>query len=320
MNLKRLITFAILCLAAVGVDAKNFYRFKDSNGRLVVKDYLPNSALKSGYDIINEDGRLIERVEPALTPEQVAAKRKREQQEAEQREKELEARRHDQLLLRQYRTIDDIKRTEKNQLASLQINISIIEGHNKSLNRKLTELQSEAADYERQGKTVPSSTLKQIKATKEQIQENNESKEGYQNQVKAIKQQFRNDLVRFKELKARNVVQGYSRQEELDAATQVICTTEKSCERSWKLAQIFAHENASNKLEIVTDSLIISSKPQQSDQLGMSITRIPDDNDQMQIVMQVLCFDSEAGQKLCSSKEVTQLKEDFIQYISQNES
>ncbi|WP_223668695.1 hypothetical protein [Kangiella shandongensis] len=320
MNLKHIIVSFILCAAAFAADAKNFYRFKDNNGRLVVKDYLPNSAIKSGYDIINEDGRLIERVAPALTPEQQKAKRQQQDKLDEQKEKARQARRRDQLLLRQYRTIEDIKRTEKNQLAPLEINISILNGHNKSLKRKLSELQSSAADYERKGKAVPQTILKQITATKEQIEENDESILGYKQQADGIKQQFKNDLVRFKELKAKSVVQGYSRHSDQGAAIQVPCNSHKACERFWKRAQIFAHENASNKLEIVTDSLIISSKPQSEKELGLSITRVPAEKDSMQIVFEVQCFDSQAGQTFCNSKKVTQLKEEFIQYISQHDS
>ena len=288
MSLKHLFLFLTLVVAATAVNAKNFYRFKDSNGRLVVKDYLPNSALKSGYEVVNESGRLIERVSPMMTDEEKQAERVRQEKLAEQQAKERKARLHDRMLLRQYRTIDDIKRTEENQTASLQINISILQGHNKTLEKKLTDLQSSAADFERKGKAVPKSILSQIDATKEQVNENHASIARYNSQVKTIEEQFKNDLVRFKELQAMRMVEQYAQdQRSVPTATKVLCENSRSCERSWKLAQIFAHENASNKLEIVTDSLIISSKPRSDEQLGLSITRIPAKEDSMQIVLEV---------------------------------
>ncbi|RDX36048.1 hypothetical protein DZA50_05335 [Kangiella sp. HD9-110m-PIT-SAG07] len=320
MSLKHLLLFLTLVVAAAAVDAKNFYRFKDSNGRLVVKDYLPNSALKSGYEVINESGRLIERVPAMMTKEEKQAERVRQEKLAKQQAKERKARLHDRMLLRQYRTIDDIKRTEENQTASLDINISILNGHNKTLDKKLTDLQSSAANFERKGKAIPKSVLSQIDATKEQINENNASIDRYNKQVKAIEEQFKSDLVRFKELQAMRMVERYAQdQRSIPTATQMLCENSRACERSWKLAQIFAHENASNKLEIVTDSLIISSKPQTDEQLGLSITRIPAKENSMQIVLEVQCKDSEAGKKLCDSNTITQLKQEFIQYISQSE-
>jgi len=321
MSLKHLFLFLTLVVAATAVNAKNFYRFKDSNGRLVVKDYLPNSALKSGYEVVNESGRLIERVPPMMTDEEKQAERVRQEKLAEQQAKERKARLHDRMLLRQYRTIDDIKRTEENQTASLQINISILQGHNKTLEKKLTDLQSSAADFERKGKAVPKSILSQIDATKEQINENHASIARYNSQVKTIEEQFKNDLVRFKELQAMRMVEQYAQdQRSVPTATKVLCENSRSCERSWKLAQIFAHENASNKLEIVTDSLIISSKPRSDEQLGLSITRIPAKEDSMQIVLEVQCNDSDAGKELCDSNTISQLKQEFIDYISQSDS
>lgn len=320
MSLKHLFLFLTLIVAATAVNAKNFYRFKDSNGRLVVKDYLPNSALKSGYEVINESGRLIERVPPMMTDDEKRAERLRQEKLAEQQAKERKARLHDRMLLRQYRTIDDIKRTEENQTASLEINISILKGHNKTLEKKLTDLQSSAADFERKGKSVPKSILSQIDATKEQVNENHASIKRYNSQVETIKEQFKNDLVRFKELQAMRMVEQYARdQRSLPTATKVLCNGTLSCERSWKLAQIFAHENATNKLEIVTDSLIISSKPKAEDQIGLSITRIPAKEESMQIVLEVQCTDNEAGKDLCNSNTVSQLKQDFVEYITQSD-
>lgn len=321
MSFKHLLLFLGLIIVSSSVDAKNYYRFKDSNGRLVVKDYLPNSALKSGYEVINESGRVVEKVAPIMTKEEKIAEELRQEKIAEQQEKERRMRQHDRMLLRQYRTIDDIKRTEENQMASLKINISILSSHNKSLENKLTNLQSSAANYERKGQAIPKSILTQINATKEQIQENTNSIARYESQVEVIKEQFKNDLVRFKELQAMRLVEQYAdNQRSFPTATKVQCDSYNSCERSWKLAQIFAHENASNKLEIVTDSLIISSKPKSDEQLGLSITRIPADDDAMQIVLEVQCFDSEAGEKLCQGEKVSLLKSEFIQYISQKSS
>lgn len=321
MSLKYILIFFALILVSTTVDAKNYYRFKDSNGRLVVKDYLPNSAIKTGYEVLNETGRVVETVAPLMTAEEKEAERIRQEQLAAQREKERERRQHDRMLLRQYRTIEDIKRTEANQTASIEINISILNSHNQTLEKKLTELQSSAANFERKGNDVPKSVTTQIKTTKDQMTENDGSIARYKEQVKTIQKQFTDDLVRFKELKAMRLVEEYAaNQRAYPTTTKVKCDTARACQRSWKLAQIFAHENASNKLEIVTDSLIISSKPKEDDQLGLSITRIPAKEEAMQIVLEVQCLDSEAGQKLCKSDNIAQLKAEFVQYISQQDS
>ncbi|MHC9511479.1 hypothetical protein [Kangiella sp. M94] len=317
---KSLLLFLSLLLVNQVAFSKNFYRYKDSDGRLIVKDYLPTEAVTQGYEIINEEGRVLERVPAALTTEEKEAERIKQEQLDALKKKQMEERRRDILLMRQYKTTEDIQRTEKNQTAALRANIDLLNGHNASLTKKLEDLQSRAANFERQGKTVPQNTLKEIDATKSQIETNNASITRYKHKIEAIKQQFQNDLIRFKELQAEQLIERHrSNTGESAIGTVYSCTDKLSCDKAWKFAQIFAHENASNKLEIVTDTLIVSGKAQSENQISLSITRIPGADESMQIVMEVNCHSSQAGTKLCASQEVTNLKAQFKDYLAERE-
>ena len=317
---KTLFLFLSLILFSQLALAKNFYRYKDGDGRLVVKDYLPTEAIAVGYEVINEEGRVLERVPAAMTAEEKEAARIKEEQLEALQKKQQEERRRDMLLMRQYKTIEDIQRTEKNQTAALRANIDLLKGHNSSLNNKLEELQGRAANFERQGKAVPQNTLKEIDATKSQIKTNEASISRYHEKIKTIEEQFQSDLIRFKELKARQLIErnrGSTNGGNIGAVYS--CANRASCDKAWKFTQIFAHENASNKLEIVTDTLIVTGKPQSDTQVSLSITRIPGEGESMQIVMEVSCYPSEAGQKLCASQEVTNLKNQFVDYLAERE-
>lgn len=317
---KSLLLFLSLLLVNQVAFSKNFYRYKDSDGRLIVKDYLPTEAVTQGYEIINEEGRVLERVPAALTTEEKEAERIKQEQLDALKKKQMEERRRDILLMRQYKTTEDIQRTEKNQTAALRANIDLLNGHNANLTKKLEDLQSRAANFERQGKAVPQNTLKEIEATKSQIETNNASIIRYNEKIETIKQQFQNDLIRFKELKAEQLIER-RRANTGESTTESVysCTDKLSCDKAWKFAQIFAHENASNKLEIVTDTLIVSGKAQSENQISLSITRIPGADESMQIVMEVNCHSSQAGTKLCASQEVVNLKAQFKDYIAERE-
>ncbi|HEY9032224.1 MAG TPA: hypothetical protein VIM93_12745 [Kangiella sp.] len=318
---KYLLLFLSLLLVSQVALGKNFYRYKDSNGRLIVKDYLPSEAVTVGYDVVNEEGRVLERVPAALTAEEKEAELiKQEQMEALQK-KQMEERRRDILLIRQYKTTEDIQRTEKNQTAALRANIDLLDGHNSSLTKKLEQLQGRAADFERQGKAVPKNILNEIEATKSQIETNKASIVRYEDKIKAIEAQFQKDLIRFKELQALQLIErNRSNGNSASNSSVYSCPDKPACDKAWKFAQIFAHENASNKLEIVTDTLIVTGKAQSDNQISLSITRIPGEADSMQIVMEVGCHTSEAGTKLCSSQEVISLKNQFINYLTERES
>ncbi|NVK22473.1 MAG: hypothetical protein HWD86_08130 [Kangiellaceae bacterium] len=315
---RNLILFLILTLAANHLAAKNYYRYKDQTGRLVVKDYLPNEAVKNGYDVINEQGRVLEQVPALLTDEQQQAEKIKQQQLAEQAEKRREQRRKDMQLMRQYNTVEDIERSEESQTASLKINMDIVRSHSAALENKLTELQSRAANFERKGKPVPKNILVEIESVKNQLSANQASLEQYQQRVTTIQEQFHHDLLRFKELKAMRLV----KQSQYDSDFQdddliFSCSDKSSCDKAWKYAQIFAHENGSNKLEVVTDTLIITGKPQNQDQIGLSMTRLPGENESMQIVLEIDCFNSAQGQSLCNSDKALLVRQKFVDYLTQ---
>ena len=317
---KYVFLFLSLLLVSQAVLGKNFYRYKNSDGRLIVKDYLPDEAVKVGYEVINETGRVLEHVPPAMTAEEKEAARIKEEQQEALRKKQMEERRRDIILMRQYQSIEDIKRTEKSQTAALRANIALLNGHNANLTQKLENLQSSAANFERQGKAIPPNILSKIEATTSQIENNNASIARYEDKIKDIEKQFQSDLIRFKELQALRLVERNNISHNTNNTSAVYsCTNKASCDKSWKFAQIFAHENASNKLEIVTDTLIVTGKPQSENQISLSITRIPGEDESMQIVMEVICHDSEAGMKLCASQEVATLKDQFVDYLTEAE-
>lgn len=318
---KYLFLFLSLLLVSQAAFSKNFYRYKDSNGRLIVKDYLPTEAVTQGYEIINEEGRVLERVPAALTKEEKEAERIKQEQLEALEKKQMEERRRDILLMRQYKTIEDIQRTENNQTAALRANIELLNGHNANLTEKIEELQSRAANFERQGKAVPTNILKEIETTRSQVQTNEASIARYEDKIKSIKEQFQDDLIRFKELQALRLIErNRSNANSTSNSSIYSCPDKPACDKAWKFAQIFAHENASNKLEIVTDTLIVTGKAQSDNQISLSITRIPGEADSMQIVMEVGCHTSEEGTKLCSSQEVINLKNQFVDYLTERES
>ncbi len=314
-----------ICLAALlistSLEAKNYYRYIDGNGKVVVKDYLPTEAVKSGYEIISDTGRLIEKIAPALTKEQRIAENIRQEQLKSQEAKRREERRRDTLLLRQYQSVDDIQRTKNSQTATLRINLRIINNHSKSLERKLLEQEKRAADYERRGKAVPQATLHEIAAIKNQMDVNVASVSRYNKQIADIEEQFQKDRIRFQELKAEIFVENSLRDPNVIEIQDIYnCDTRISCDKAWSHAQIFALDNASRPLSIVTNTLIVSQKPQADSEIALTITRVPqkNENEAMNIVLNVACNTSEEGKKLCQSKEVIAIKQKFIDYLSTN--
>lgn len=310
---------ATLLLFSSPANAKNYYRYTDDSGNLVIKDYLPNQAISTGYQILNENGRVIETIAPVMTNEQQQAEAVKQKQLAEQKKKRLEQKRIDRQLLRQYNSVADIERTEERQTTTLKINVDIVTNHTKRLINKQAELEKRAADFERKGKAVPAVLLKDIDTVKSQIESNHKSHEQYLAKIKDINEQFRADTIRFKQLKAEQFVKRSHFDNDFKGKDLIYsCEDKITCDKAWRFAQIFAHENASRKLAIITDTLIVTEKPLESHEIGLSITRLPSMDDSMQIVLEINCYHSKKGLKVCNSDSVTIIRDKFIDYLTEN--
>ncbi|MEC9082532.1 MAG: DUF4124 domain-containing protein, partial [Pseudomonadota bacterium] len=102
-------------LFAAGAQA-TMYRYTDENGRLVISNTIPQEATKRGYDILSNNGRVVETVAPAPTAEEIAAR------EAEkERQKQLEIQQEqDRLLLKRFSHPDQAVRAMHRKIRELE--------------------------------------------------------------------------------------------------------------------------------------------------------------------------------------------------------
>ncbi len=186
----RLVTGAlILALLSPVAFAAKVYRFNIDN-QLVIKDHIPAEYAQRGYDILNSQGMLIKRVQPAPTPEelaQIAA----QQAITEARLERIRIRREaDQALLRVYSKPADVERARQRKIDNIDGYISLQQRRIVDLTEKLERAQGRAANQERAGQEVPVDMRLEIAQLQNQIREShanvkirkvekNESTKGY---------------------------------------------------------------------------------------------------------------------------------------------
>lgn len=180
-------------LLPVVADAVELYRYTDEKGTTVLsRQGVPPEHIGRGYEVLNDQGRVVRVVPPAPTGEEM------------QRLLEDKARAgSDAQLLRLYSTPEDIERAREHKLAELDGLIGVARGNVQSARTQQANLQSQAAEYERAGKTVPAHLLQQIdnqRAEQERLQQGIERYQAAREQASAS---FEADLARFKELQAR---------------------------------------------------------------------------------------------------------------------
>ena len=86
------------------------------------------------------------------------------------------------------------------KVASVETLIQLTNSRLESMQKRLDELNSEAAEFERDGKKLPEPLVSQMKNTKEQIQQNEAFIKTKQNEKEQITQKFDDDIKRYREL------------------------------------------------------------------------------------------------------------------------
>ncbi|MDH5433784.1 MAG: DUF4124 domain-containing protein [Gammaproteobacteria bacterium] len=312
------VVILILLLSFGIASAKEFYRYKDANGHTIIKDQINNEMIQSGYDILNESGMLKERIPPAKTLAQEAEEKQRliEKKKAEiALQKQI---RDDTLLLRQFSSVGDIIRNRDAQLLAIEQRIKIQKTKENLLILQLEDLQKVAATHERLGQKVPAKIDNDIKSTYAQIAGNEVSSKNLEKEKLTVAGQYEKNILRYKELESLRRTRLNEEQKD-DPSEPVIydCPDNKKCAGAWQLAQVYANDNATGDIEIITDSLIVTSSPKKDTDLALSFSRIPGLNGKQQIVFEVTCNNSEAGVELCKKDQVKSLKTNYLKELKE---
>jgi|SRR5690554_4782095 len=159
MSLRKLVSLLLL-LAVVPLGAQahgkttavEYYRYTDREGQVVIsRQGVPNDLIGNGYEVLNENGRVIRRIPRAPTPQELEQRRLQEQQARE-----------DRRLLRLYTLADDVERARDSKLAEVDTLINVYQTDIFELTARRKELLGRAANLERGGREVPHDLLDSI--------------------------------------------------------------------------------------------------------------------------------------------------------------
>lgn len=176
--------------------AANMYRYTDENGQIVISNTIPQEATKRGYDILSNNGRVIETIPPAPTEEEIAAR------EAEkQRQKELaEQREKDRALLKRFSHPDQAVKAMHRKIRELEGLIQLKRGNISVISSQLDSEQSRAANMERAGREIPEATLEKIRRLESQIRDIEREITSQTQEIEELRKAFEADIERLEEV------------------------------------------------------------------------------------------------------------------------
>ncbi|MCO6055917.1 DUF4124 domain-containing protein [Pseudomonas sp. MOB-449] len=170
--------------------AAELYRYVDDKGVTVLdRQGVPPEYIGKGYEVLNEQGRVIRVIPPAPSREEM------------QRQLDEKARASsDAQLLRLYTSVEDIDRALERKLAELDGLIDVARGNQQSLRNQQSNLQTQAAESERAGREVPTHLVEQIDNLRDQQKGLDKDIARYENDRAAAKAGYAADRARLAEL------------------------------------------------------------------------------------------------------------------------
>lgn len=184
-----------LLLAAASAEAR-MYRYTDDNGRMVISSTVPSDATSRGYEILNDQGRVIQTIAPAPTEAELAARaaaEERERQEARQREADAK-------LLRRFSHPDEAVRAMHRKLQEMQSLNQLKRGNIAVIVNQLDEEQARAADLERSGREIPEATLEKIERLQAQIREIEQEIVAQKSEINSMRNSYLRDIERLENI------------------------------------------------------------------------------------------------------------------------
>ncbi|MEE9102855.1 MULTISPECIES: DUF4124 domain-containing protein [Pseudomonas] len=146
----------MLATQALAVEPKGssveLYRYVDDKGGIVIdRQGVPSEYIGKGYEVLNDQGRVIRVVPPAPTPAEI-----------QQRKADAARANSDAQLLRLYTSVKDVDLARDRKLTELDALSSVSKGNLQALKSQHATLQARAADQERAGRQVPAELEAQL--------------------------------------------------------------------------------------------------------------------------------------------------------------
>ena len=202
----RTIVAAVLILAATTLAAAT-YRWKDKDGNVHYGEAVPPEYADQPYDVINDAGLVIERVEDTTVPEAV---REQEKQQEERKPLISEAQRavqYDRLLVIQYSSEDEIIAALENEVAQLGYDRAIIEQSSVSTVKAIREHIRQAADQQRANQPLSEQQRNSIGQLYARLDADAEKSRALDRREAQIRERFNKDLERYRFLTSEDEAQ-----------------------------------------------------------------------------------------------------------------
>ncbi len=197
------LALVVACLAAApDLYAQKLYRWVDKDGNIHYSDTVPPSEVNQARDELNEQGRTVDRVNRAMTEEELTAAAEAARI-AEVARKAKEAEQHmDAVLMSSYEQEADLRRAYDERFDLVTQSIDSAKIGIRSQEKSLADILAHAADLERAGKPVSENIQRSIEISRKQVAQQAEHLTKRETEQAALQKEYDDTLSRYRRLKA----------------------------------------------------------------------------------------------------------------------
>lgn len=300
--------------------AAAIYKWIDENGEVHYWDRVPPEHIRKEHRRLNPQGIEVELLEAAKTKAQLAREQELKQLRAEQQRILEEQRARDRVLLRTFRTEEDLLMARNGKLAAVDAQIKLANSNVKRLRTRLGNLQAQAAAVERRGGTLSRNLLRNIDQHRVQIENSYHYIVNREQEKLTISTRFEQDLQRFRQVQSLRAGETAALEQWLPSQavveTLIACEGAAECERYWARAKAFAKRYATMPLQISGERIYMTSEPVGNEDIGVTVSRLAAGDSAENIFLDVQCRNNSFGQELCNGPKVKQIRESFRGAVS----
>ncbi len=313
--MRYLLSLLLLIAIQSSVEAK-LYKWVDENGNVQYSDKMPPNYVDQSHAELDQRGLPIKQVERAMTPEEVAEKKRIEELRRETQKRLREQKAKDRVLLKTFQSEDDIILARDGKLNLYDTHIRIAYKNIEQLKARLAIKKKKAANLERQGKKIPNKLQRSIDNIRQQIKDNYASILRQGENKKQVREKYGADLARFRELKklteSKSMQTSNKEQYNAIVKTAVLCTEGIDCDAVWMRAKKYAKENATTPVYVDSSKIFITKPPKTNDDVSVTVSRLRPKKDQPEIIfLDIQCKKSTIAEPWCKTQQAQQMREQF---------
>jgi hypothetical protein len=189
----------IISLCATSLSAET-YRWKDKDGKIHYGAAVPAEYADQPYDILNNAGQVIERVEDTTVPLEVRAEKKIKKKREPLISEETRRQQSDKLLVIRYSSEEDILNAQELEIAQLGYDTKVINQSYESTAAAIRGEIAQAADQQRAGQQVSPEAQNKIDQLYVRLAQDEKKKETMARREARIRARYEAEIERYRYL------------------------------------------------------------------------------------------------------------------------